>query len=306
MKKNIFIALLFIGGLTACSDNDEGSDIPDNPGYPVTHFSKIELKEVKEEPGAPAVTVTQTYDYRAGRLINFTSTQSFVAGGELFKIENATNVVYGDHQAVVTDEINNISTYDKVDDITQGIVVTDEINNISTYTLDDNGYAISCVRQEMDGKIRSYTFDYLINTEGKYFLKNITETLDGNKSYSSINIDYSSYRTLRITQQVDKSEQTYIASTSTGNEIANTSEIPYLFLTDLYPLSFHSVAIYGKFLGDAYNTLITDLRPEDNSGSNETTTYTYRFDKKDVDISCSELTKSYGTDYARTVDYIMK
>ena len=282
MKKNISIALLFIGGLTACSDNNEGSDIPDNPGYPVTHFSKIELKEVKEEPGAPAVTVTQTYDYSAGRLINFTSTQSFVAGGELFKIENATNVVYGDHQAVVTDEINNISTY----------------------TLDDNGYAISCVRQEMDGKIRSYTFDYLINTEGKYFLKNITETLDGNKSYSSINIDYSSYRTLRITQQVDKSEQTYIASTSTGNEIANTSEIPYL--TDLYPLSFHSVAIYGKFLGDAYNTLITDLRPEDNSGSNETTTYTYRFDKKDVDISCSELTKSYGTDYARTVDYIMK
>ena len=284
MKKNIFIALLFIGGLTACSDNNEGSDIPDNPGYPVTHFSKIELKEVKEEPGAPAVTVTQTYDYSAGRLINFTSTQSFVAGGELFKIENATNVVYGDHQAVVTDEINNISTY----------------------TLDDNGYAISCVRQEMDGKIRSYTFDYLINTEGKYFLKNITETLDGNKSYSSINIDYSSYRTLRITQQVDKSEQTYIASTSTGNEIANTSEIPYLFLTDLYPLSFHSVAIYGKFLGDAYNTLITNLRPEDNSESNETTTYTYRFDKKDVDISCSELTKSYGTDYARTVDYIMK
>lgn len=284
MKKNIFIALLFIGGLTACSDNNEGSNIPDNPGYPVTHFSKIELKEVKEEPGAPAVTVTQTYDYSAGRLINFTSTQSFVAGGELFKIENATNVVYEDHQAVVTDEINNISTY----------------------TLDDNGYAISCVRQEMDGKIRSYTFDYLINTEGKYFLKNITETLDGNKSYSSINIDYSSYRTLRITQQVDKSEQTYIASTSTGNEIANTSEIPYLFLTDLYPLSFHSVAIYGKFLGDAYNTLITDLRPEDNSGSNETTTYTYRFDKKDVDISCSELTKSYGTDYARTVDYIMK
>ena len=278
MKKNILIALLFIGGLTACSDNI------DNPGYTVTHFSKIELKEVKEEPGAPAVTVTQTYDYSAGRLINFTSTQSFVAGGELFKIENATNVVYGDHQAIVTDEINNISTY----------------------TLDDNGYAISCVRQEMDGKIRSYTFDYLINTEGKYFLKNITETLDGNKSYSSINIDYSSYRTLRITQQVDKSEQTYIASTSTGNEIANTSEIPYLFLTDLYPLSFHSVAIYGKFLGDAYDTLITNLMPEDNSGSNETTTYKYVFDGRGIVTSCDEVTKSYGHDYMRTVYYTIE
>lgn len=284
MKKNIFIALLFIGGLTACSDNNEGSDIPDNPGYPVTHFSKIELKEVKEEPGAPAVTVTQTYDYSAGRLINFTSTQSFVAGGELFKIENATNVVYGDHQAVVTDEINNISTY----------------------TLDDNGYAISCVRQEMDGKIRSYTFDYLINTEGKYFLKNITETLDENQPYSSINIDYSSYRTLRITQQVNKSEQTYIAGTSTTNEIANTSEIPYLFLTDLYPLSFHSVAIYGKFLGDAYNTLITNLRPEDNSESNETTTYKYEFDGRGIVTSCNEMTKSYGDDYKRTIKYTIE
>ena len=214
-------------------------------------------------------------------MISFTAIQSFVAGGETFKIENATSVVYGDHQAVVTDEINTVSTY----------------------TLDDNGYAVSCIRKEMDGKIRSYTFDYLINTEGKYFLKNITETLDENQPYSSINIDYSSYRTLRITQQVDKSEQTYIASTSTGNEIANTSEIPYLFLTDLYPLSFHSVAIYGKFLGDAYNTLITNLRPEDNSESNETTTYKYEFDRRGIVTSCDEVTKSYGDDYKRTINY---
>lgn len=85
MKKNIFHSFTIHRRLTACSDNNEASDIPDNPGIPVTHFSKIELKEVKEEPGAPAVTVTQTYDYSAGRLINFTSTQSFVAGGELFK-----------------------------------------------------------------------------------------------------------------------------------------------------------------------------------------------------------------------------
>ena len=283
MKKNILIALLFIGGLAACSDSDD-SDIPDNPGYPVTHFSKIELSEVKTEKATPPVTLTQTYAYKAGRLISFTAIQSFVAGGETFKIENATSVVYGDHQAVVTDEINTVSTY----------------------TLDDNGYAVSCIRKEMDGKIRSYTFDYLINTEGKYFLKNITETLDGNQPYSSINIDYSSYRILRITQQVNKSEQTYIAGTSTTNEIANTSEIPYLFLTDLYPLSFHSVAIYGKFLGDAYNTLITNLRPEDNSESNETTTYKYEFDGRGIVTSCNEMTKSYGDDYKRTIKYTIE
>ncbi len=284
MKKNIFAALLFIGALTACSDSDEGSGIPDEPKYPVTNFSKIELKEVKKDPSVPDVTVTQTYNYNAGRLTDFTIMQSFVAGGEQFKIENTTNVVYEDHKAIVTDEINNVSTY----------------------TLDDNGYAISCVRQETNGKIRSYTFDYLINTEGKYFLKTITETLNGNQPYSAINIDYSNFRALRITEQVDSYEQTYTASTSVGNEIANKSEIPFLFLVELYPLSLHTAAVYGKFLGDAYNTLITQLVPDGNGESNETTTYTYDFTKEDIDILCKEVTNSYGEDYVRTVNYTME
>ena len=284
MKKNIFVALLFIGALTACSDSDEGSDIPDEPKYPVTHFSRIGLTEVKEEPNVPAVTVTQTYNYNAGRLTDFTIMQSFVAGGKQFKIENTTNVVYEDHKAIVTDEINNVSTY----------------------TLDDNGYAISCVRQETNGKTRSYTFDYLINTEGKYFLKTITETLNGNQPYSTINIDYSNFRALRITEQVDSYKQTYTASTSVGNEIANKSEIPFRFLVELYPLSLHTAAIYGKFLGDAYNTLITQLVPDGNGESNETTTYTYDFTKEGIDILCKEVTNSYGEDYVRTVEYTME
>ncbi|WP_303207197.1 DUF4595 domain-containing protein [Bacteroides oleiciplenus] len=290
MKKNIFAALLFIGALTACSDSDEGSGIPDEPKYPVTNFSKIELTEVKQEPNVPAVTVTQTYNYNAtGRLTDFTIMQSFVAGGEQFKIENTTNVVYEDHKAIVTDEINNVSTY----------------------TLDDNGYAISCVRQETNGKIRSYTFDYLINTEGKYFLKTITETLNGNQPYSAINIDYSNFRALRITEQVDSYEQTYTASTSVGNEIANKSEIPFLFLVELYPLSLHTAAVYGKFLGDAYNTLITKLVPDGNSESQETTTYAYDFTQKGIDISYEETTKYYDDrgkvhTLTRTIDYTME
>lgn len=289
MKKNIFAALLFIGGLTACSDSDEGSGIPDEPKYPVTNFSKIELKEVKKDPSVPDVTVTQTYNYNAGRLTDFTIMQSFVAGGEQFKIENTTNVVYEDHKAIVTDEINNVSTY----------------------TLDDNGYAISCVRQETNGKIRSYTFDYLINTEGKYFLKTITETLNGNQPYSAINIDYSNFRALRITEQVDSYEQTYTASTSVGNEIANKSEIPFLFLVELYPLSLHTAAVYGKFLGDAYNTLITKLVPDGNSESQETTTYAYDFTQKGIDISYEETTKYYDDrgkvhTLTRTIDYTME
>ena len=299
MKKNILIALLFIGGLTACNDSDNEqpenlesvnifvcSDelaIPNALGYPVTNFSQIKLSEIKTGDAQP-VTLTQTYDYEAGRIASFTSLQKFAAGGESFEIENITDVVYEDHK----------------------VIVTDEINNVSTYTLNDKGYAVSCVRQEMDGKVRSYTFSYLTNTAGKYFLKNITEILNGDRIYSTINIDYNNYRALRITQQVDVYEQTYIASTPADNEIANTSEIPFLFLTELYPLSFHATAIYGKLLGDTYNTLITQLAPEENTESNETTTYSYSLDQRSIITSYKEFTKSYGKDYVRTVNYTIE
>lgn len=298
MKKNVFIALLFIGGLTACSDSDNeqpenlesvnifvcsnGLEIP-NTGYPVTNFSQIKLSELKTGDAQP-VTLTQTYNYKAGRIASFISLQKFIAGGESFEIENITNVVHEDHK----------------------VIVTDEINNVSTYTLNDKGYAVSCIRQEMDGKVRSYTFSYLTNTAGKYFLKNITETLDGDRIYSTINIDYNSYRALHITQKVDVYEQTYIANTPADTEIANTSEIPFLFLTELYPLSLHATVIYGKLLGDTYNTLITQLAPEENTESNETTTYSYSLDQRGIITSNKELTKSYGKDYVRTVNYAIE
>ena len=125
MKKNILIALLFIGGLTACNDSDNEqpenlesvnifvcSDelaIPNALGYPVTNFSQIKLSEIKTGDAQP-VTLTQTYDYEAGRIASFTSLQKFAAGGESFEIENITDVVYEDHKVIVTDEINNVST----------------------------------------------------------------------------------------------------------------------------------------------------------------------------------------------------
>ncbi len=299
MKKNILIVLLFIGGLAACNDSDNEQpenlesvnifvcsnelDAPNILGYPVTNFSQIKLSELKTGDAQP-VTLTQTYDYEAGRVASFISLQKFAAGGESFEIENITNVVHEDHK----------------------VIVTDETNNVSTYTLNDKGYAVSCIRQEMDGKVRSYTFSYLTNTAGKYFLKNITETLNGDRIYSTINIDYNSYRALRITQKVDVYEQTYIANTPADAETANTSEIPFLFLTELYPLSLHATAIYGKLLGDTYNTLITQLAPEENTESNETTTYSYSLDQRGIITSYKELTKSYGKDYVRTVNYTIE
>lgn len=286
MKKSILLALLLVAGFTACSD-DNHDDIPDNPGYPVTHFSKIELSETKQSDGIPSsVNVTHTYNYRAGRLTGYDYMQRFVAGNEEFEISGATTVTYSDHQAMVTDDIGNVSVY----------------------TLDDNGYAISCIRNEAGGNIRSYTFTYLINTEGKYYLENITETLgDDVEPYSSVTIDYSTYRTLRITEQIGANEQSFTATTTVGEEIANISEIPCLHFTDLYPLSLHTVALYGKIIGDTYDTLITQVIP-DNSKFGEVTTYTYKLDNRGIVTSCNQVIKTSSSQakYERTVNYLIE
>ena len=89
-------SLLLLGGLAACSDDNNGNDTPEpEPStYPTTPFSKIELKEVIESDAQP-VTATHTYLYNsAGRLTSYTGKQSFTAGDELFEIENTTTVEY--------------------------------------------------------------------------------------------------------------------------------------------------------------------------------------------------------------------
>ena len=237
----IMFSLLLLGGLAACSDDNNGNDTPEpEPStYPTTPFSKIELKEVIESDAQP-VTATHTYLYNsAGRLTSYTGKQSFTAGNT-----------------------------------------------------------------------RTYTFSYLINTEDKYYLENITEKLDDGKEYSFITIDYSNFRALRIQQKVDTFEHNSTATTPSGNEIANISEIPSLFITDMYPLSMHAVAIYGKILGEPANYLITQLIPDSNGESEETTTYTYTLDNRGIVTSCHAVVRhirnGYEQDYTRTVNYTIE
>lgn len=295
MTKKILVGLLLVGALTGCNDDDNSvnletdnifvckneNGIPNANEYPVTHFSKIELSEVKTGDAQP-VTTTQTYIYETGRLANLTLKQNFVAG-ESVEIKSGMQITYENHKAIVTDDYGYISTY----------------------TLNDKGYAISCIRQE-GINTRFYTFSYLVNPEGKYFLKNVTESLDGNQTYSAIHIDYSDKRELHITEQTDNYEQSYTATTPTEEEIANTSELPFLFLAELYPLSFHTAALYGKLLGDPYNVLVTRFQPDENSESNETVTYNYTLNVKGIVTSCRNVTNSYGTNYVRTVNYTIE
>ena len=93
-------------------------------------------------------------------------------------------------------------------------------------------------------------------------------------------------------------------------EIANISEIPSLFITDMYPLSMHAVAIYGKILGEPANYLITQLIPDSNGESEETTTYTYTLDNRGIVTSCHAVVRhirnGYEQDYTRTVNYTIE
>lgn len=172
---------------------------------------------------------------------------------------------------------------------------------MSVYTLDDKGYATSCTRQE-NGTVRTYTFSYFTAPEGKYYLNNITESINDGV-YASIDIDYGNYQALRILQKTDTYEQAYTATTPANDGINNQSGVPCLFLAELYPLSLHTAALYGKFLGEPFPILIDRIIPD---GNKEVTNYIFSFDKRNLMTSCKEAINSYGTDYTRTVSYVIE
>lgn len=276
----IAFSLLLACGLVACSDDKEEPEGGGN--YPTTSFSKIRLSEVYKGDAQP-VTTTHTYAFNRGRLSGYTSKQTYFAVKPV-EMQTTTTVSYSDHQAIVADGFGNVSTY----------------------TLDDKGYAISCTRKEGGGNTRTYTFSYLTDTEDKCYLENITEMLDDGKVYATIDIDYSSFSTLRIAMHVDTYDQMYTATTSASNEIENISEMPCLFLAELYPLSMHSAALYGKLLGEPFNALITQIIPDGNTESNETTNYTYKLDKRGIVTSCNETVSDKYGDFKRTVNYAVE
>ena len=285
MKKVIFALSLLLVGVTSCDNQEDTDNGITEDNYPKVSFSKIQLSEDSPfEVGVPTVTTTQTYSYNQGKVTDFTTLQTYTVAGEKAGMKSVTTITYNDnHQAIVTDDYGNVSTY----------------------TFNDKGYATKCVRQEAV-TTRTYTFSYLINTENKYYLKKITESLDEGKIYSSIDIDYESYRTLRITQKVDTHKQKYTATTSSGNEIANLSEIPCLFLAEMYPMSLHSAALYGKLLGEPLETLITQIIPDGNTGNNETTHYSYKTNNEGIITSCNETIKSGNANYDRTINYVIE
>ena len=58
-----------------------------------------------------------------------------------------------------------------------------------------------------------------------------------------------------------------------------------------------------KFLGEPFPILIDRIIPD---GNKEVTNYIFSFDKRNLMTSCKEVINSYGTDYTRTVSYVIE
>lgn len=281
----VCICLWLLCTLPACSPGsgneftDKPGNKPDIPAYPYTSFSKIQLSEnSRKETGVPTVTTTFTYLYAEGRLLSSSTLQQFTSV-EPVEIESRTTVVYGDHQVVIEKE-SGTKTF---------------------YTLNDKGYAESCELREAD-VLRKYTFAYHISSDGTYYLNRLTEILRGEVT-AEIRIEYDDSCIVSICQSipVNGHEQEYVVSTAP--EILNKGGIPSLFLSQMYPLSFHVEALYGKMLGEPGGYLIRRIVP---LNGDETITYTYKTDGRGRLSSCRECINSYGADYVRTVNYIIE
>lgn len=276
----IGLLLLIMAG---CQDEEtpRGNE-PELPPYPTVSFNCIEVSE-EQKSDAQSVTNTQSYQYTEGRLTGCITTQTLYVV-EPLEYKHTTQVSYEAQQAVVSDDFGNVSTY----------------------TLDSYGYATSCIRQEVGGDVRNYTFSYYIAQDGSRHLSHIEEELADGSKYAEISLDYTDYPTLHITHRVDEFEQSFTATTSDEARYINLSELPFLFLSEQHPLCLHTCALYGKLLGEPLKLLVTDLKPDGESEGNETVSYSYTFDSENLVTHCIVLTHSYGKKFERELRYVIR
>lgn len=289
MKSKIFLqaaySFLAISMLVGCSEDKISQEDHEKNTFPNVAFQMIELTEIYESDAQP-VTSTQTYLFdKNGRLEHSATTQT-IHLSEPFEMKNNYQITYGAQQ----------------------VTITDESGNSSVYTLNDEGYAIHCIRQEKGGNIRNYTFTYQIDEDGLHLLSKITEDLPNEKDFSGIELKYQSPSSIYIIYHIGDFSQNYLVKTDEleSKRLKNDSEIPFLFLAELHPLSMHLPALYGKFLGEPPRYLYTEIKPENNEQSNERVEYKYTLDTNGLATSCQITTNSYGENFKRTISYQIK
>ena len=278
-------------GWTACSNDPEvdpgrgpepdpgGSGGTEEPACHYTPYASIRLwEDSRREAGVPTVTTTRTYGFDRGRLVSASTVQRFTAV-EPQTIERHTAVGYAGGRAVVENENDTVAVY----------------------RLNAEGYAECCEYREGD-MILCFVFEYLVADDGRHYLTRLAETLRGTET-AEIRIEYEDTRIVRIRRRLPENglEQEYTAPVTP--EIVNTGGIPCIFLAEMYPISFHSEALYGRILGEPAGYLVSRFVP---GSGDETITYTYRTDAEGLVSSLRECIRSCETDYVRTVNYAIE
>ena len=262
--------LLLLSIMVGCDNEPEES--------PEEEIRTLTVTETTGQ-GSEKVTTKQQFFYETGKLVQHTTTQTFT---DLF--------CQTEYTWTVSTQIGYESGK---------VIVSDDAGNVSTYLMDDNGRAESCIRNEPSGNIRYYTFSY---SPDNGILSGIKEEMNG-KVYSEITLAPSTVAgKMTITGKVDNFGNTYIASTDNDSPgISNeTSKLPWVFLAESYPLSFHEEALYANILGTPLPLLPGRL---DIEGSNEVTTYSYTTDKKGYVTSCAVRTGTTRAAWSRYIEY---
>ena len=281
--KHLCVFFLLLSVLAACVDSEDTGTSGEGGGQQTTllGFTALEISE-ELDSDAQTVTATHTYCYDTADRLTSCLTRQTTEGAGAIVLENATTVTYGDATATVTDASGNTLTYN----------------------FDAGGRAATCVYRTQWGEVRHYTFGYYEAPSGKHYLSRVTETLgDASEPYSEISLDYTVSDVVTVTRVVDSDGQSFVLSFPSEGGVDNLTQLPCLFLAELYPLSLHEAALYARWLGDASDVLKTRYDPADNAGSGEYTTYTYVVDAEGLPQQCRVLTESYGYVYRRTLNY---
>ena len=109
-------------------------------------------------------------------------------------------------------------------------------------------------------------------------------------------------RDRNITEQVNTYQNTFTTGINESCPgISNEkSKLPCLFLSERYPLSFHTEAFYANILGAPLSLLPGQLTIKN---SEEVTTYSYTEDEKGYITSCAVKINIPGRNWYRYVQY---
>lgn len=265
MKKTICLTLFTAAFIfTSCEDEQTESN---------THTLTItETSRASDDP--TLVTHIEKFTYRDNKLKQYTNSQSY------------------------NEDI--ISTNTDVRYKKDSVIISDDRGKQYIYLIDSYSHAVMCKFKE-PGTDSERLHVFTTNTEG--FIDRMVEYIN-KELYYSITFDYQNGNLYSITTGYFYDHQspteTSVQLFTTGT-IPNKDGLPFLPLTEVYPLNFHKAAYYAGIMGTPIKNLPVSSRFEGNA--HEQTLYDYKTNADGRITSCTVNTISYGSSYKRAFQY---